>query len=273
MGPPDAHWKRMDHTRIDDDQTAERYVMGRLSEEEHRLFEEHFIDCPRCLEAIDSIKGFRDALRDVSAAGVPAAREPNVTKFRRSERRARPFVFLLAAACVSLGILSALFFTQTRAAREELAGSRQLLQETQKRQSELEGELGRERAEGARVAAHAAESLKAAPVFMLNLTRSASSDEGPEDRVVLPEEPGWVTLVFDRPERREVREYRVRISATDGRPIGEAAPARAASGGLLAVSLSSERLPAGDYVLEVEGVSGGEVMPLARYRFRAVAKP
>jgi Putative zinc-finger len=266
MPPPDTHRARMDHTGIDDDLTAERYVLGKLTEEERHRFEEHFLDCPRCLEAIEAAEGLRDGLKTASPA-VSAPSHAHVTPFRPREGGTRPLVSLLAAACIALGISSALFFAQTRAARQELAGSKQLLQQSQRRQAELEGALGRERAEQAR----AAESLKAAPVFMLNLTRSASTE--PEDRVVLPEAPGWVTLIFDRPERRGVRDYRVRVSSADGRPIGEAAPARAAEGGLLAVSLPSDRLPAGDYVLEVEGLAGDQPVPLARYRFRAVGKP
>ena len=265
MRPLDSHGNRMDHIGIDDALTAERYVLGRLTEEERHRFEEHFLDCPRCLDAIEAAEGLRKALTSISPA-VSTPAEP-VAIFRPRERKVRPLVTLLAAACVGLAFLSAFFFTQTRAAREELAGSRQLLQQARDRQAEIEGALGRERAESARVA----DSLRAAPVFMLNLTRGGSAE--PEDRVVLPAAPGWVTLVFDRPERRGVSDYRVRVASADGRPIGETAPARAAEGGLLSVSLPSERLPAGDYVLEVEGVAGGQPVPLARYRFRAVPKP
>jgi hypothetical protein len=257
---------RMDHTGIDDALTAEHYVLGRLTEEERQSFEEHFLDCPRCLEAVEAAEGLRDGLKGIAPA-VSAPAEGNVAPFRPRERKTRPVVTLLAAACVGLAFLSALFFRQTRAAREELTGSRQLLQQTQRRQAELEGTLGREREERAR----AAESLRAAPVFMLNLTRGASPE--PEDHIVLPEAPGWVTLIFDRPERRGVQDYRVRVSSADGRPVGEAAAARTTEGGLLAVSLPSGRLAAGDYVLEVEGLAAGRALPLARYRFRAVGKP
>jgi CopC domain len=265
MQPPDSHRKRMDHNEIDDALTAERYVLGRLTEQERHSFEEHFLDCPRCLEAIEAAEWMREGLKSPSAvASAPSVEY--VAPFRPRERRIRPFMTLLAAACVGLAFLSALFFTQTRAAREELAGSRQLLQQTQRRQAELEGEIGREREERARVV----ETMKAAPVFMLNLTRSTSVE--PEDRVVLPESPGWVTLIFDRPVGLGVHDYRVRVTSADGRLVGEAAPARTAEGGMFAVSLPAERLPAGDYVLEVERVSAGEAAPLARYRFRAVGK-
>jgi hypothetical protein len=42
------------------------------------------------------------------------------------------------------------------------------------------------------------------------------------------------------------------------------------SGGLLSVSIPSERLTSGDYVLTVEGLSGQRER-LATYRFRAAA--
>jgi len=89
--------------------------------------------------------------------------------------------------------------------------------------------------------------------------------------VALPDGPGWVTLVFDRPDGRDATGYRVRVATSDGRSIGEAA-ANATAGGLLSVTIPSERLASGDYVLTVEGLADGQSQPLATYRFRAAAK-
>jgi Putative zinc-finger len=260
----------MDHTRINDDQVPERYVLGRLPDEDRYRFEEHLVGCEGCIAAVEAAEGLRDGLKDASVRDGAAAGAAPPPVVRQGPWPARPLVTLLAAACVPVAVLSALFFAQAGQARREAEGARQALAQLQRRQAELEGTLGSERADQARAAGRA-DSLKAAPVFMLNLTRGVSDE--PEDRVVLPDAPGWVTLVFDRPERRGVRDYRVRVSSADGRPVGAAASARAAGESLLAVSVPSERLPAGDYVLEVEGLTAGEPVPLARYRFRANGKP
>ena len=44
MRPSDPHQTRMDHSGIDDSQTAERYALGRLPEEERQRFEEHLLE-------------------------------------------------------------------------------------------------------------------------------------------------------------------------------------------------------------------------------------
>ena len=259
----------MDHTGIDDQQTAERYVLGRLPEEERLRFEEHFLDCPRCLESIEAAEGLRAALKAVPSSELPAARpETNVAQFRRPARISRPFLTFLAAACVALGILSLFFFAQSQTARRELDDSRRLLDQSQRRQGELQSQLQRESTERGR-AADENRSLRTAPVFLLNLTRGSASAE-PQNHVAVPDASGWVTLVFDRPDARDSAGYRVRVTAADGRAIGEA-PASVGSGGLLSVSIPSERLTSGDYTLTVESVSG-RPEPLATYRFRASPK-
>jgi hypothetical protein len=259
----------MDHTGIDDQQTAERYVLGRLSEEERLRFEEHFLDCPRCLDSIEAAQGLRAGLKDVAAAAVPAAPERNVAQFRRPARFSRPFLKFLAAACVPLGILSLFFYAQTRGVRRELDDSKRLLEQSRSRQTELTNALDRERSERGS-ATEENRSFRTAPVFLLNLTRGSSPGE-PQNHVALPEAPGWVTLVFDRPDGRDATGYRVRVATSDGRSIGEAA-ANATAGDLLSVTIPSERLAAGDYVLTVAGLADGRSQPLATYRFRAEAK-
>jgi len=261
----------MDHTRIDDDQVPERYVQGRLPEENRQSFEEHLIGCTRCLDAVEAVEGLRDALKDTSAGADLAPSGAGSHSVRVGPWRARPFVTLLAAACVPLAVLSALFSAQAGRARREAEGARQALAQTQHRQAELEGALERERADRSRPESSAAlRAPLAAPVFMLHLTRGAQ-DREPENRILLPDPPGWVTLVFDRPETRDLQSFGVRVTTADGKPIGDAAAAAATSGDWLAVSLSADRLQPSDYVLHVEGSEPGK--SLATYRFRAERKP
>ena len=269
MRPPDPHQTRMDHTGIDDEQTAERYALGRLPETERQSFEEHLLDCPRCLDAVESAEGIRDGLGNLSAGPAAAHPESSVVAFAPRRPLARPLVTLLAAACVPLAVLSGLFFSQTRAARRDLEDSRTLLQQSERRRAEVEGELGRERSERAR-SADALASLRAAPLFLLETTRGAAAET--ENRLVLPDSGEWVTLAFDRPPG-DARDHRVRIAHADGKPVGDASPTGAASGRLLAVSLPAASLTPGDYVVTVERPGADRTETLATYRFRASRKP
>ncbi|MEP7132808.1 MAG: hypothetical protein ABI914_06570, partial [Acidobacteriota bacterium] len=56
----------MDHQALEEDQTADRYWMRKLPDEERRAFEEHFVDCPVCLEKLETVERLRGALRELS---------------------------------------------------------------------------------------------------------------------------------------------------------------------------------------------------------------
>jgi hypothetical protein len=264
----------MDHARIDENQLADRYLMGKLDDTERPSFEEHFVDCPVCLERLETVEGLRGALKELPS-GFSAASTATPTSLDRFARpRVRPLVTFLAAACLLMATAASLFFYgETRRARRELEAVRQASEKARQRQAELEGALQRERTPQPRPSDDTAMSALAgaplaATVFTLNLTRGTSSEPG--DRVQLPEPLGWLVLLFDRPDRPDVSRYRVRLSTTGGHPVGEPVTASAASGGMLAVSLPSALLSSGDYLLAVEDAGSGNV--LATYRFRAAPR-
>jgi hypothetical protein len=265
----------MDHARIDAAQTADRYLMGKLTDEEQRLFEEHFLDCPTCLEKIETVEGLRAGLNALTPvevlAGHGTARTNSVD---RPGFFARPLVpFLLAAGWI-VAIAPALFFwSASRRTHLELARFERTVLQAQSRESELERAIERERAAHAKSGEPG--TVTAAPVvasaFMLDVTRGSASGE-PENRVVVDEAPGWIVLLFDRPDRAGFSNFRVRLTSTEGRPIGERIDAGTASGGMLAVSLPSAMLASGDYVLAVEGTRGARTDTLVTYRFRVSRK-
>jgi anti-sigma factor RsiW len=57
----------MDHGYIEENNVADRYLMGKLSAEERARFEEHFVDCAQCLDRLETTEGIRAALRTVAA--------------------------------------------------------------------------------------------------------------------------------------------------------------------------------------------------------------
>ena len=247
--------------------------MGQLDQAERHSFEEHFVDCPVCMERLEAVEGLRGGLKDLPpgfSAAAPASLAMSPAPGRFARQRTRPLPTLLAAACLLMAAAASLFFYgEARRARLELEAGRQTSEKARQRLAALEQTLQREQASGPRPSDDTAMgALRAAPlaatVFTLNLTRAASAT--PSDRVVLPKSPGWLVLLFDRPDQPNVREYRIRLS-TAGGPVGEPVTASAASGGMLAVSLPSNLLAPGDYRLAVEDAGSGAV--LATYRFRA----
>jgi hypothetical protein len=268
MGTRSALTGEMDHEAIQGNQIPDRYLMGKLSAEERLQFEEHFLDCPICLEHLETLEGLRDGLRELSPRGTPAAKPERhaLVRLLRDPRAAA----LLAAACLAVAVLSpALFFGELRRTRGELENARRTSEEAQRDRAALTRTLERERTAGASAAGGTAPL--AASVFTLNLTRGAGA--GTPDSLILLRDPReWVILLLDRPEPGGFQSYRAKISTTDRRPIGDALTASAASREMLAVGLPPGLLPAGDYVLTLEGLGAGRARDLATYRFRAALR-
>lgn len=258
----------MDHESIQGNQIPDRYLMGRLSAEERLRFEEHFVDCPICLERLESLEGLRAGLKELSRDRMPAT-EPGRFPPVRLLRGYR-LIGLLAAACLAVAVLPpAFFFGELRRTKDELESARRTSDEVLRDRAELTRALERERSAGASVAGVAAPL--AASVFTLNLTRGAGT-EVPDNRILLRDPREWVILLLDRPEQPGFKSYRARISTTGRHSIGDALTASAASGEMLAVGLPPGLLPAGDYVLTLEGLGAGPARNLATYRFRAVLR-
>ncbi len=53
----------MDHRYIEEHNLVDRYLFRRLWVEERTRFEDHFVDCPRCLDELELARDFRASLR------------------------------------------------------------------------------------------------------------------------------------------------------------------------------------------------------------------
>ena len=247
MPAENAPLTRMEHPSIDEELVPERYVAGRLSPEEREKFEEHFFECPACIETVDLVRRFRDDLR----ALPPAALVP------RSAIGFRAAAVLLAASLLVAVSAAVYLYRDDRGARRELEAVRRAAASTP--------------AKPAPAIASGARALSSAPlaasIFTLNLTRDASST--PENRIAVGGPEHWVVLLFDEPDTAAAP-FRVMLVTADGRHVGSPLDAAPASGGLLAASFPSSVVPPGDYALIV---GRGALAPsdrLATYRFRAV---
>src|SRR5260221_12177517 len=69
----------MEHDDVVEQDVANRYLSGGLAPDERATFEEHFVDCPLCLDALESADDLQRGLkavaaRDASHEGIQPAR-------------------------------------------------------------------------------------------------------------------------------------------------------------------------------------------------------
>ena len=75
----------MDHNTAIENHTAERYLMGELTEVDRDAYEEHFFSCPACADEIRSANAFMESARKVVQEEVKTGVSGN--GFRRSASR------------------------------------------------------------------------------------------------------------------------------------------------------------------------------------------
>ena len=229
----------MTHEEITERNIVDLYVLGKLPPEESARFEEHFVDCPICLENVEMMARFHAGIKPLAA--IPARR----TGYGWSG--------WAAAAAVMLALGSTLFF----AVRE--AGLRRQLEQARAASSGW-----RQRYEGERAAAAGRSS--AASTFLLTISRGAAADGSePVNRVTLPATPGLVVLSLEGEADGRREGVRARITDSTGREVWRLEGVQATPRETLSLIVPSEQLHPGDYLVTVEGLSADR----ERYRFRA----
>src|SRR4051794_16643358 len=92
----------MDHAYIDDQQVAERYLLGQLPPAEAARFEEHSLACAECLDRLEAAEKLRLGLRAVAARGVVAEAVKLSLLARLVRSRLAPYGLLLLFLAVVL---------------------------------------------------------------------------------------------------------------------------------------------------------------------------
>ena len=258
----------MDQPHSEAGALPERYALGKLAPEVREEFEEHLLECPLCLEAVEASEKLLAGLRAAVAEEVPPARASPA----RPRPRRRALIWAAAATCC---LAAALLWNSDRAGA---ARARQALDEAQRSSTRLAQALeqAQQQAQSEREARQALEGKVAdlsrpeagLPVFALNLQRSA----GLAEVVRLPPKQGWFVLTVDREDPPRFEAYRATLVDAAGKELWQMAPIRASSRDQLAVAFHGSLAPPGEYALRVEGLSaGGEVALVGRYPFRVAA--
>lgn len=262
----------LDHATIEEEQIAERYVMGKLPPDEATLFEEHYLSCPECLDRLELAesmeRGFKRAAGQ-EAARVAATRQLALVAWLARLGRSRQLAALLAAVVVVALVPGGLALREIGRTKGELTEARRALEEEKERsaagsKSSLEAGRLREELEASRhkleeeqkARAAADEKLRAAqqpqgnvPILFLDVERGGGE---PTHQVSLSRSPGSIVLswVLDPPHPPA---YRAVLRDARGHEIRRVEGLRADRQDTLALSLPSSLLAPGDYTLEVTG--------------------
>jgi hypothetical protein len=288
----------MNHNYIDQYDLVGRYLMGKLPTQESEQFEEHFVDCPVC---IDQLKITRNFLQDLRTVTV---RQVSQTEAYRPARR--PWYFpqmltgkpvALAACCLLIAAITgaALMFNQMRRLRSEVEQAkreslqweqryeqeresaslsddkRQELEQLTARLHEIEEKLLDEQKQRANTATELVARMRPGsnmPILALTSVRAVNSSE-PVNGIALTRAPMGFTLLVSLDGEVKYERYVLTILNDRGKRIWRDTNSKPDSSNSFPRYFNSTFFRPGNYELIVEGVSGNsDLIPVGNYPFR-----
>jgi len=118
----------MNHQEAENTKATERYLLREMTDEERQAFEDHYLDCPECLESVTFGADFLDAGRDLAQenqtnqVAIIGWGERLMAAFRPVWQPV-PVMALALAACVAFAGYEALLLQQIKSGNNEKVAS------------------------------------------------------------------------------------------------------------------------------------------------------
>jgi hypothetical protein len=237
----------MEHEQIGENHLIDQYVRGTLPIDLRTAFEEHFLDCPDCLEQLKLASSLRDGLR-LSAAELAASavtRRDAPFSARWQNWFAWRWALVIAVACLVLAAMpSMVLFRELGSVRNELTRD--------------QAALG-----AARKAIEGAERADAA-VYILNPVRGEASPA----KVAVAATPGWTVLSLESDFTRFAT-YRATLRNDRDQVVWQKDRIHPSSPDAIGIVLTPAVLSTpGVYTLALEGEHGpGLYLPAVTFSF------
>ena len=247
----------MDHSFIEEHNHIDRYVRGTMPVAERTAFEEHFLDCPDCLEQLEAARSLREAIRIAAAEMGPSAQPARDTSGSTWLRGIFGWRWMPAAVtcCFAAALLTGTFlYRQLEQTRGEL-GRTQLAyaRELESSRAVLQG------------------SERNAPLlYALNQNRGASS---PAMVLEVPPSPRWVmfSIEFDA---SQFQTYRATLRNRAAQTVWQTDNLQPSSPDSIAIPVFSTHLTPGSYSLTLEGRdAAGRYSPVSTFSLQAKTRP
>jgi hypothetical protein len=270
----------MDHAYIESHGLVERYHQRVLPADEEARFEEHFVDCPQCMEQLELARGLQRGLRSVAAEDAArAAVAAGLFAWLARRGRLAQWGTALAALLLAAGLPALWLVAGSRGERREwsarLADQRHAGQELERKLDESEArrrsaELAATKPPEPPPAGTLAKPLVNTPVFLLAALRG----EGAKPAVIdLSKAGDALALAVDVGADLRFATYRATITRADGGKVFEQAGLKPNALEALMVTFPSSFFAPGEYSLRVDGVKpDGSVAEVGGYPFRVVGK-
>jgi hypothetical protein len=289
----------MDHQYIEGHNIPDRYLQGTLSATERARFEEHFVDCPECLDRLEMTEDFRGALRTVAAERAATSLvypRPGLRTWLWGTAGGRNAALLAAAVLVLAALPSVLLFIWAGQSRRQVDEARLSVADWQRKYEESqqagrkaedemqarEQEVARQRREietqrdkerQGRVDEEASRQalLRTAPIYDLNAVRGGTRGPStPATQISIPRAAQWIVLKLEIEPDPEIQSYRATLFTSGQQVICRASDVMAVKGAL-AVTCDSSLFKTGDYRIALEGLPRqGRPVPAGAYSFHVV---
>lgn len=260
----------MDHAETVERDFASRYLRRELSDEEERQFEEHIVDCARCLDELDALEGLRHGLRAAAAGTVVRSGSSGARVAAVDQRPAawwrRPAAWATLAATVAVAVtipLAVSLARQRDSWRSAAVNQARLADEARQAAAALSARVDRAEQALRAVAPSSNPSTAAVPVFALSVARDAQT---PASRFSIPGSASLVVLTVDL-DGGDAARFRATLTSA-GAPVWSADGLIPSSPNDLGLAIPADVVPDGEYVLRLERVdSSGRATTVGRYRF------
>lgn len=273
----------MDHIYIESNGLVERYHQGLLPPDEEARFEEHFVECPACMEQLELARGFQKGLKAMVAEDAARA-VVSAGLFAWLARRGRlaQWGVALAALAVAAALPALWLLAGGQGERQEwrarLDAQRRSNQELEHRLDESESRRSAERRElEAKIAQvkppeaprGLAGLLVNTPVFLLSALRS---DDGKPATIDLARAGDALALAVDVGADLRFATYRATITKAGGGTVFRQSGLKPNALEALMITFPASFFAPGDYRLRVEGVKpDGSASEIGGYPFRVAS--
>jgi len=273
----------MEHAYIESNGLVERYHQGLLPPDEEARFEEHFVECPACMEQLELARGFQKGLKTLVAEDAARA-VVGAGLFAWLARRGRlaQWGVPLAALAVAAALPALWLLAGSRGERQEwragLDAQRRSNRELEHRLDESESRRNAERRElEAKIAqAKPPEAprgltgpLVNTPVFLLSALRS---DDGKPATIDLARAGDALALAVDVGDDLRFASYRATITKAGGATVFRQLGLEPNALEALMITFPASFFAPGDYRLRVEGVKpDGSASEIGGYPFRVAS--